>query len=258
MSDNITYEEQTKITRIIIKAAVMLLEYGAESRLIEQSAMRLGKSLGVSSVEISLIPSAIVLTTLYKGRSVTTTRRAHHHPINMQIVHQVIKATILSEQNPHNFTLIRDELNSIKPKYYNKWLMIFMIGLGCSAFSYLHGVDMIGFFITFFAASIAMYVRVELAKRDYSLIVVYAITAFVATLIASISYYDNLSSTKNVVLTSSILLLVPGFVYVNSILDTFKGYQSMGWGRWMQATILTLMTSLGIIIAMWLLGIEGW
>ena len=63
MNKLLTYEEQTKITRAIIKAAVLMLEFGAESKLIEDIAKRLGTALGVSSVEVSLIPSAIVLTT---------------------------------------------------------------------------------------------------------------------------------------------------------------------------------------------------
>ena len=44
----ITQEEQTKITQAIIKAAVLMLEFGAESILIEQSAERLGIALGVN------------------------------------------------------------------------------------------------------------------------------------------------------------------------------------------------------------------
>ena len=59
----ITQEEQTKITQAIIKAAVLMLEFGAESILIEQTAQRLGTALGMNSVEMTLIPAAIVLTT---------------------------------------------------------------------------------------------------------------------------------------------------------------------------------------------------
>lgn len=93
----ITNEEQTKITRALIKAAVLMLEYGAESRLIEQTAQRLGTALGVESVELSLIPSAIVLTTLTNNQtqSVTTTRRAYHKPINMSIVCDIQRCVIL-------------------------------------------------------------------------------------------------------------------------------------------------------------------
>jgi len=92
--NNLSYQEQTIITRGIIKAAVLMSEFGAESILIEQGAQRLGKALGVDSVEISLIPSAIVLTTLHNNQSVTTTRRVHHKPINMSIVCEIQKIII--------------------------------------------------------------------------------------------------------------------------------------------------------------------
>ncbi len=164
------YKEQTKITRAIIKSAVIMLEFGAESILIEQTAQRLGKALGVDSVEISLIPSAIVLTTLKDLQSVTTTRRAHHKPINMSIVCDIQKMTIDAEKSSNiSADFITETLKNIEPKYYNKWLLVFMVGLSCASFAYLRGVDLNGFFITFLAASIAMMIRHELAKKKICL-----------------------------------------------------------------------------------------
>lgn len=258
MKKTIDYDEQTKITRAIIKAAVLMLEFGAESKLIEQTAQRLGKALGVGSVEISLIPSAIVLTTLYKNQSVTTTRRAHHKPINMSIVCDVQKMTIEVEKNSLDASYIIKTIKDIKPNYYNRWLVVFMVGVSCASFSYLQGADLGAFIITFFAAAIAMYIRQELARKKFILILTFGITAFIATLIASISSIEGLSSTPNIALASSVLLLVPGFPFVNSFSDAVKGYLSMGWGRWLQASLLTLATSMGIILAMSLLDIKGW
>jgi uncharacterized membrane protein YjjP (DUF1212 family) len=236
----------------------MLLEYGAESRLIEQTSTRLGIALGCSSIEISLIPSAIVLTSLIADSSVTTTRRAHSQPINMSIVHQIISICILAERHPRDVMLVERELSRVHSNPYPKWLVIPAIGLSCAAFSHLQGSDWAGFLITFLAASIGMFVRMELSRRNYSMLIVFAFTAFVCTLIASLSLYQDLSKTGGIVLTSSVLLLVPGFPYINAMLDAFKGYISMGWGRWAEATLLTLMTSLGIMLAMGLFGIKGW
>jgi uncharacterized membrane protein YjjP (DUF1212 family) len=257
--NKLSYEEQTKITRAIIKSAVLMLEFGAESILIEQTTQRLGKALGVDSVEISLIPSAIVLTTLKGSQSVTTTRRAHHKPINMSIVYDVQKMTIDSEKKSDiSADFITDTLKNIKPNYYNRWLVVFMVGLSCASFAYLRGVDFNGFFITFFAAALAMMIRQELAKKKFILILTFSITAFFATVIANLSSSLNLSSTSSVVLSASVLLLVPGFLFINSMLDATKGYLSMAWGRWMQASLLTFATTIGIIIAMSLLSIKGW
>lgn len=256
----INYEEQTKITKAIIKSAVMMLEYGAESKLIERTAQRLGHALGVDSVEVSLIPSAIVLSTLTnkKTQSVTTTRRAHHKPINMSIVCDVQQVCIDTEKNHFDVDYVINALRQIQPNYYNPWLIVFMIGLSCGSISILQGGDLNAFFITFFASSIAMFVRQILARQKMILFIAFGITAFVATLIASISYVYPITSTPQIVLASCVVLLFPGFPFVNSFLDAVKGYLSMGWGRWMQASLLTFATSIGIIFAMSIANIKGW
>lgn len=254
----INYEEQTKITRTIIKAAVLMLEFGAESILIEQTAQRLGIALGVNSVEMSLIPSAIVLTTLYNNQSVTTTRRVHHKPINMSIVCDVQKMIFVVEKNNYNVEQVIQAIKDIQLNLYNRWLIIFMVGLACASFSKLQGGDLNAFFNTFIVASIAMFIRQELNRKRFVLIITFGLTAFFATILASIALFYNVSSTPNVVLASSVLLLVPGVPFVNSFLDAFKGYLNMGWGRWLQASLLTIASSMGIVLAMSILNIKGW
>ena len=254
----ISYEDQTKITRAIIKAAVMMLEYGAESKLIEQTSQRMGAALGMDSVEMSLIPSAIVLSTLTPNQSVTTTLMAHHKPINMSIVYDVQRICIDLEKEHHAIETVTERLEKINPNYYNRWLVIFMVGFSCASFAYLAGADIVAFFITFLASSVAMAVRQELAKHKFISLIIFAITAFVATVVASLSYFEGISSTPSIAISSSVLLLVPGFPFINSFLDAVKGFLSMGWGRWLQATLLTLATSMGIIFAMSLLNIKGW
>ncbi|QKF74061.1 putative threonine/serine exporter, ThrE family (DUF1212 domain) [Aliarcobacter faecis] len=259
--ENISHKEQSTITRGIIKAAVLMSEYGAESILIEQTAQRLGKVLGASSVELSLIPSAIVLTTLYHGQSVTTTRRVHHKPINMSIVCEIQNIVLKMEkkENEVNYDInyLYNILKQIEPNYYNRWLVVFMVGLACSSFSYLQGGDLISLITTFVASSIAMFVRQELSRKRFVMIIVFGITAFVATIIAGFSKIYGITSTPNIAMAASVLLLAPGFAFVNSFLDSFKGYMMMGWGRWMEGIILTLATSVGIILAIAILGLKA-
>ena len=170
---NIDYEEQTIITRAIIKAAVLMSEFGAESILIEQTAQRLGRALGVDSVEISMIPVAIVLTTLHNNQSVTTTRRVHHKPINMSIVCEIQKTVIDMEKKNYDVAYLTETLKQIQPNYYNRWLVVLMVGLACASFAFLQGSVWGAFFITLLASSTAMFVRQELAKRRFVLIITF-------------------------------------------------------------------------------------
>lgn len=256
----LTYEDQTKITKAVIKAAVIMLEFGAESKLIEDTAQRLGCALGVDSVEVSLIPSAIVLSTLSNGKtqSVTTTRRAHHKPINMSIVCDVQKICHTVEKEKRDVEYVLETIKEIQPNYYNRWLLIFMVGLSCASFAYLYGADWQAFAITFVASAVAMFVRQELARKQFVMIITFGVTAFVATLIAAMSLIFEFSSTPNIALSASVILLAPGFPFVNSVLDAVKGYLAMGWGRWMQAVLLTVATSIGIVLAFAILNLKGW
>ncbi len=260
--EKLSREEQTIITRGIIKAAVLMSEYGAESILIEQTAQRLGHSLGIDSVEISMIPSAIVLTTLNHGQSVTTTRRVHHKPINMSIVCKIQKIVLNMEKHTHNvnydINYLYTILKNLEPDYYNRWLVVFVVALACGSFAHLQGSDWGGFFVTILASGVAMFVRQELARKRFVMIITFGVTAFVATLVASLSQIDGISQTANIALASSILLLAPGFAFVNSFLDSLKGYMMMGWGRFLDGVILTIATSVGVILAMSILSIKGW
>lgn len=258
--NKLTHEEQTKITGAVIRAAVLMLEYGAESRLIETVAQRLGKALGADSVEVSLIPSAIVLTTLSnkETQSVTTTRGAKHKPINMSIVCDVLKICHKVERELLDADFVINAMKDIKPNYYNRWLKVFMVALSCACFAYLNDADWQAFVTTFIASGIAMFVRQELSRKKFVQIITFAVTAFVATIIAALAQIYNLTSTPNVALSSSVLLLAPGFPFVNSVLDAVKGYLAMGWGRWMQAVLLTAATSVGIVFALTILDIKGW
>ena len=56
----------------------------------------------------------------------------------------------------------------------------------------------------------------------------------------------------------SLLLLVPGFPFINGVLDLFKGYIAMGTVRLIHTLILISSVSLGIILAFSILPINGW
>lgn len=64
ISSDVLHQQQREITRLCIKCALLLLQHGAESMLVEQLSARLGMALGMDSVESSISANAIVLTTI--------------------------------------------------------------------------------------------------------------------------------------------------------------------------------------------------
>ena len=252
------HKYQREVTRVCVQTALLLLQHGAESTVVVQMAQRLGIALGVESVECALTANAVVLTTLSDNHCITTARKNTDKGINMQMVTDVQRIVIAVEHHLYDLEIAQRKLDQLKPLKYNRWLVVFMIGLSCAAFAHLSGGDWVICGITFVAAAIAMFVRQEFSKQHYNPLIVFSITSFVASLISGVSLKYNLGNDPQIALASSVLLLVPGFPLINSLADILKGYVNMGLGRWTIATILTFGACLGIVFALSVLHITTW
>ncbi|OAN18997.1 hypothetical protein A3K86_01060 [Photobacterium jeanii] len=254
----LTEAEQREISRLAVGAGQKLLQHGAESTLVMAVTQRLGLALGVDSVEVSLSASSMVITTLYQGRCITTTRRCQDRGINMQVVSDIQRICIMAEKGLLDITDVHERLEAVKPLRYNRLLVVVMIGLSCASFSRLAGGDWPVFALTFFASAVGMFVRQEIAHAHFNPLVNFGVSAFVTTLIAGFGQVYHIGEAPFLAMASSVLMFVPGFPLINAVSDMVKGFANMGIARWTMASLLTLSTSLGIVVAMNILGVWGW
>ncbi|GMQ47602.1 threonine/serine exporter ThrE family protein [Vibrio sp. 10N] len=236
----------------------MLLAHGAESTLVGHITHRIGKAAGMDEVEVSLSASSLVVTTVYNEHCVTTARRSPDRGLNMRVVTQIQRICIMMEKGILDYQLAQKKLNQISPERYNRWLVVVMIGLSCAAFSRLAGGDWAVFGMTFLASGLGMIVRQEFGHRHFNPLLNFAITAFVTTLISAQAVIYGIGDKPQLVMASSVLMLVPGFPLINSVADMLKGYVNMGIARFVMASLLTLATCLGIVGAMSITNVLGW
>lgn len=256
-----SYEEQQQITRLCVRAALLLMQYGAESANVVELCKRLGLALGVASVECALSFNAVTLTTLYNQRCITTARDTITQGINVHVLVQIQRIIICVEQQPrHADTLAQTQaqFDRIDRAVYPSWLVTVFVGGSCASFAYLNGGNLTITAITFVAGATGMAVRLFLARHHFNTFVVVIVTAFVASVIGALSYFFNLGNDPDIAVASSVLLLVPGFPIINALSDILKGYMNMGIGRWMYASMLTLSACVGIVMALIVLGIPHW
>lgn len=267
----ISYHQQQRITRLCIRCALLLMQFGVESAVVVDLTKRLGVALGVDGVECGLSFNAVTLTTLYQGRCITTVRNTVHQGINVSIlvhIQQIVlqaeqfksaQITILSTDEQDQFiertTIAFDTMG--RAAYPNHLVSLF-VGLSCACFAYLNGGGLAIAAVTFLAGCVAMRMRMYLSAHHFNPFVVVIITAFVATLLGAMAYFLKLGDNADIAVAASVLLLVPSFPIINSLSDILKGYINMGVGRWMFATMLTLSACVGIVIALILLQIPHW
>jgi len=238
---------QRTATRLCIQCGLFLLQHGAESALVEELSTRLGLALGMDSVESSISSNAIVLTTLKAGQCLTSTRKNQDRGINMHVVTEVQHIVIMAEHK------LLDVLR------YPRWLVVMMVGLSCACFCKLNNGGWDGAFITLIASTLAMYVRQVLTHRHLHPQINFCITAFVATTVSGLLLrIPAYATTPTIAMAASVLLLVPGFPLINAVADMFKGHINTGLARWAIASLLTLATCIGVVMAMTLWDLRGW
>ncbi|CPR16930.1 threonine/serine exporter ThrE family protein [Brenneria goodwinii] len=251
--------QQREITRLCIQCALLLLQHGAESMVVEKLSSRLGVALGADSVETSISANAIVLTTIMQGNCLTSTRNNTDRGINMHVVTEVQHVVIMAEHKLLDVEGVEKRFAHIKPLRYPRWLMVSIVALSCGCFSRLNGGGWDAFVVTMIASGLAMYVKQILTARQLNPLINFCITAFVATsasgLLMKLPLFQQAST---VAMAASVLLLVPGFPLINAVADMFKGHVNTGLARWMVASLLTLSTCIGVVMALSLWGLRGW
>ena len=258
-SPAMAHPQQREITRLCIQCALMLLQHGAESMVVEQLAARLGIALGVDAVESAISANAVVLTTLSNGHCLTTTRRNSDRGINMHVVTEVQHCVILAEHKLLQCDDVAKRLANIRPLRYPRGLVVLMVACSCACFCRLNGGGWSAAAVTFIASGAAMAVRQWLTARQMNPLINFCLTAFVATTIAGLLLrLEALHAASSVAMAASVLLLVPGFPLINAVADMFKGHVNTGLARWAMASLLTLATCIGMVMAMALFDLPGW
>ncbi|SQD07025.1 structural protein [Escherichia coli] len=205
-------EQQRAVTRLCIQCGLFLLQHGAESALVDELSSRLGRALGMDSVESSISSNAIVLTTIKDGQCLTSTRKNHDRGINMHVVTEVQHIVILAEHHLLDYKGVEKRFSQIQPLRYPRWLVALMVGLSCACFCKLNKGGWDGAVITFFASTAAMYIRQLLAQRHLHPQINFCLTAFAATTISGLLLQlPTFSNTPTIAMAASVLLLVRDF-----------------------------------------------
>ncbi|TAA45080.1 threonine/serine ThrE exporter family protein [Corallincola spongiicola] len=256
----LSLEQHEEATRLSLWGGQLLLQYGAESQLVETLTHRLGTALGCDWMDLAVSHNAIVLTSVSGPRYLTKTRRIVDRGINMTTVSQICRLVVMVEKGLKDARDVRQKLRELSDKqfHYNRWLMVVMVGLSCACFARLQGGDWPVFCVTFMASAVAMFVRQELHHRGYHLLMNWVLSAAAATAVASLGPAFSLGNKPELAMAASVLLLVPGFPLMNAISDMVKGHVNVGIARWTWASMMTLSVALGILLAMNLTGVWGW
>ena len=254
-----------ELAELIAYTADRMYRCGAETRLIIQTSERVARAYGRPATVV-VTPEMIGVKLRTDGENGTVTEcstftRIDRGGLNM---HNLVTYTRLcqeAEKGNLSFEELKQKLSEIRSYPYNPFLMTFLIGIATACFSFINGGDLNTGITAMLAGSITMAVKLLLQKYHLFDMFIFTVCGFTGTLssyLIGTHLFELSRYNLAVAMVVSLLLLVPGFPFINGILDLFKGYISMGTVRLIHTIILVASVCLGIILAFSILPINGW
>lgn len=245
------------VCKFLSDYAVVLFGSGATCIRIEKNVRRIADSLGMVS-HFSILPRHvhITVTTADGDDSVTRVAAIREMPISFECI--TVLSTLSWDMADHivDFTEATSRLQQVRDlKVMNRWTLLILVSLANASFCRLFGGTPMAMAVVFVATMAGFFIKQRLASKHVDFRLVAMVSAFVSAVFAAGDYLFGLSATPEVAIGTSVLYLVPGIPFINSFCDMVDRHYLCAFGRLMNAVVICFSLSLGLCLAMLLMGV---
>lgn len=252
------HRELEKIAMAALRVARILVECGARVRVVHQGATLVARGLGVEPVGLRTGYASQEITVRSGTNTITRMMTIGPHGVNHRLDHAMRRLAVRVSHGGMTVTEVEAEIDRLEkttPRH-PLWLVSLAVGMACAAFGRLLGIDWLAFGPVFVGGCLGQALRMYLHRRGINTYVLAAVIAFTAAGIAGASARLDGSTTVNLAMMASILLLVPGVPATNAQTDIMDGYPSMGSARAVSVLMVMGFATCGVWLAEALLGVQ--
>lgn len=245
-----------EIMELAVWAGELLLRNGAETWRIEDTVYRLLAVLGAVEIDIVATPTAIFLTTSDGRESRTRVRRVYGGTLNLAMVDAVNNLSRQAAGGRLTLPEIRAELERIEgdPPLYRLRTRLLAGMVGASGFAILFGGGMAEVLATLPGAAALATIDFLLGRTRLPGLARTAVAATVGTLIAATVAPRWIIADRDLVILSTVVLLVPGAAIVNAIGDLMGGHLLSGLAKGAASILMAAAIAAGVAAALQAMG----
>ncbi len=247
-----------RIAHVTLRVGAILAQSGASVRVVHEGARMIASGLGVEVMGMRSGYASFEIT-LERGRAtITRMMQIGPHGVNHRLdfaVRDLAVRAAAGGMTPDEIEADLDRLVRDTPRH-PWWLVAIATGAACAAFGRLLGADWLSFAPMLAAASIGQALRHWLLGRRVNVFVIAAIIGCVAATLGGLGARLAGSSTVQLAMMASILLLVPGVPSTNAQTDVLDGYPTMGSARAVWVIMIMVFAVTGLWLAEFVLRIN--
>ena len=239
------------VARLCLTVGKMLLEWGANARVVHEAIASVATGLDCDSAEAFCQHAAIIVVLNRGHESFTQMGKVGEHGVNLRrsqnlqaIIHRISQGQLSCDE-------AQAEVEQVpkRTKHYPLWFICAATGLACSAFGRLFNSDWVSFVPTLIGAGVGQYVRHLLLRRKHNIFLTAGIVSFTAAIIAGFGAKALGGLHLPLAMVASVLLLVPGIPVLNAQIDILEGKPNLAAARALRITFLLLFMTLGLSVA---------
>ena len=258
---DLTHVNYDELARIITKAGIILLQNGAETHRVEDTMMRLAKAYGATSCDAYATPTLLIVSfkvdSTINDRLLHNIKRVHMASTNLDKIEKVNALSRAIVNDPLPIEIFEQRLDEIdQAKGYGLTIRMLAALLCCFAF----GLFFKGTIADAFASAIVGVV----VETTVSLVFTISFSSFFTNMLGSsiATLFAHLMAmvlpvNPDIVIISSIMLLVPGLAMTNAIRDSVSGDPVSGIPRLWEALMVAIAIAAGSGLTMLLLSGVG-
>lgn len=245
---------------LLLDIGSTLMVSGAHCGRIDRNIKRIADVFGID-VETFYSFNGLILTTKMKGspsETATHHKRLPSHGVHFGVLNEISLLSWRTVSDNLSYEEVRKEFEKIKSLAHHRRLQIlFGVAIACASLCILAKGNYIDAAFAFVASFAGMYVRQEITKRKFNVMIAIIGGAFVTSFIASINVYYGFGSLPEKALATSVLYLVPGVQLVNSVIDLIEGYVATAIARGVYSGFLLLCIAAGMAFSILIFGIQN-
>lgn len=241
-----------ELTGFIAELALILSSCGAETRLIVQTSERVAKACGCTAVVI-VSPNMIIIKLTRGDEEYSSFYRTRGIGLNLGSLIYCSRLCRKLEEKKISPSHLNHILKNFSSWKYSNFLVIPVIGIACGSFCFLNGGNAHAAVTAVLAGCVTIALKLYLNRLGLFHLFVFISCGFTGTLVSFVlgTFVCGLGSTDlAVAMVVSLLPFVPGFPFINGILDLFKGYPVMGIYRLVTTVMLILSVCIGVVLAL--------
>lgn len=234
------------IAMAALEAGRISMEAGANARNVEECVALVARGLGADRVDLRIGFASLAITIGIGDSGITRMRNVGRLGVNQQLGQEVWD--LAGSVGPQRLTAEQTmaELNALAQASvrHHPWAIALAVGLACTAFGRLLGMDWKAAGPVLLASTMGQYIRNKLLGWRVNGFICSMLVSFLSAVIAGAGAQWAGSGTRSIAMVASILLLVPGVPAVNALSDILEGHPSLGSAR-----VVSVMTTLVFMAA---------